>query len=326
MTLSENSVLMKFGAGTPTQSRKDKRTTSEVKRDKALGADSGSWVAALYPPGALSAIKQIITEARAYHDEVTLPFGVKGEDADPDAAPAIAGVGILPAALIVDYREQMRKFSERLDRAVSDFLLDPWKWVDWAIKEHNGTFEPRNYPGCQEADALVQAHSGRKYSLDVDQFRQHIRKRCWMRSEILPVPQAKHFTDAIASLLGTDTQSVDLRIQDAETEARREVMRRLIEPVRHMASKLAEAPKVKKDGTEKADIVFRDTLIGNIKSIVAIAPKLNITGDPEIDKLIKDVEPLSAYDPDALREDKMQRKTAAEEAAAVLKRLEGYKL
>lgn len=311
-TLAERSVLMRFTAGLPGQHRKDKRVTSEVQAEKGLGKDSGKWVKDLFPEVALKAVKSKINEARAYHDSVTLPFGCRGDD--EDSTPAMAGVGILPAALIKEYADKMRQFKGELEVLADDFLRDPWQWVAWAQKEHNGTFDPKNYPGCTlDSAGAVQ--------VDAAEWDKAMRKKFYLRTEPLPVPNAQHFTEAVTSLLGVDVESVDIRVRDAEQEARREVVRRLIAPVKAMAEKLSEAPKAGKD-----DIVFRDTLIGNVQDIVALAPKLNISGDPEIDAMVVEVEKLTRFSPAVLRDDKYTRNEAADLAAATLKRLSGYNL
>jgi hypothetical protein len=148
-----------------------------------------------------------------------------------------------------------------------------------------------------------------------------MRKKFYLRTEPLPVPNAEHFTAAVTSLLGVDVDSVTARVRDAEVEARRELVRRLIDPVRAMAAKLAEAPKGDKDCP-----VFRDTLIGNVQDIVRLAPALNIAGDAQIDAFVAEIEGLTRYAPGTLRKDGAIRSEAAAKAAATLKRLSGYSL
>lgn len=302
---------MRFSAGVPGESRKDKRTTAEVQTEKKMASDSGKWIKNLWPETALQAIKQKQTEARSYHDSVTLPFGCKNDD---DGVDAITGVGILPAALIAEYGDRMRQFKGQFDNLVeTTFLADPQQWVDWAVQAHNGTFDPANYPGCsRQPDG--------SYVVDVATFREKMRKKFYIRTEPLPVPNASHFEASIAALLGTDAASVNLRLADAECEAKRELMRRLIAPVKAMAAKLAEpAPEGKQSP------IFRDTLIGNLREIAELAPKLNITGDATIDSFVMDVRNIAVADPDTLRKHADARTAAAESAADLLKRLEGYK-
>lgn len=309
--LAERAVLMRFSAGLPGQHRGDKKTTMEVKAGRGLGQNAGKWVKNLYPEGALDALKSKQNEARKYHDTVTLPFGVKSADAgDDEKTPAIAGIGILPAALIMEYGEKMRCFKGEVESLLeTGFLADPQKWVDWARAEHNGIFEPSNYPGCTES------------GFDAEAFRVAMRKKVYLRTEPLPVPDAEHFSAMVGSLLGTDVESVNIRVRDSAVEAARELMRRLIEPVRAMAVKLAEAPKEGKDCP-----IFRDTLVGNLQDIAALAPKLNLTGDAVIDGFAAEVAALTRYSPETLRGSEFTRLVVAREAEQIAKRMAAYKL
>jgi hypothetical protein len=310
-TLAIKSVLMRFSAGVPGESRKDKRTTQEVQSERGISSDGGKWIKNLWPEDALKAVKQKQTEARSFHERMTLPFGCKDGD---DGVDAISGMGILPAALLAEYGDKMREFKGQFDNLVeTTFLADPHKWVDWAIQAHNGTFEPKNYPGASMNGGIV--------DFNADEFRKVMRKRFYLRTEPLPVPDASHFEDSIRQMLGQDAESVDLRLADAEKEARREVMRRMIAPLRAMAAKLYEpAP----EGKESP--IFRDSLVGNVKDIVELAPKLNITGDAQIDDFVKEMDGLTRYTPEMLRVSGDTRSAVAVKSEELLKRLEGYRI
>lgn len=298
-TLSKRAVLMRLTAGLPGEQRQDPGLTSEVKSDKGLGQASGRWVKNLYPVSALAAVKKLDNEARAFHNAVTLPFDM--------------GIGILPVALIQEYAEKMRGFCGLREVLRDEFLSDPQKWIDWAVNEHNGTFDPSNYPGCTK--------DGESWVVDVAEFKKVMGAKFHFETAPLPVPKSEHFEDTVASLLGTDTQSVNIRVKDAAEEAQKELLRRIIEPVSAMAAKLAEQPK----GTRE-DIVFRDTLIGNVIEIGKLGPKLNLIGDPQIDSFCKECEALSRFTPETLRKDKAVRTEAQKAAAALVERLSGYKL
>lgn len=284
---------MRFSAGCPGEERQDLRVTADVKRDKALGQDAGKWEKRLYPKRALAGVKSKIAEARKYHDAVTLPFD--------------NGVGILPAALIMEYGDRMRQFKGEVENLVNaEFLADPEQWVQWAKKEHNGTFEPQHYPGCH-LDASGQI------VFDADLFRSAMRKKFYVRTEPLPIPNAEHFTATVASLLGTDLESVDLRVRDAAIEGQREVFRRLLEPVKHMAEVLSkDSPRIFK------------TMLGSIREICKLAPKLNLAGDAELDRLIAEVESLTRYSDEVLKDSSVTRDEARKAAEALVKKLSGY--
>lgn len=284
-TLKERAVLMRMSAGLPGKSRTDRKLSESVKSEHGLGSKSGAWVKKKYPDWALEPIEQLVTQARAYHAAVTLPFD--------------AGIGILPAALIMEYGDKMRDFAGQFNNLKDSHFRSKYpEMIEWAKVEHNGTFVPGDYPDVEE-----------------------VMKSFYFKTEPLPVPDAAHFEGTVKSLLGVDTESVTLRVNDAMEEAQRELMRRLIEPVKAMAVKLAEQPKDGKDCP-----VFRDTLIGNVKQIAELGLKLNIAGDPAINVFCKDMAALARWQPEDLRKIIDARAIAAADAAAMLKRLEGYKI
>ena len=282
--LGERAVLMRLSMGLPGESRRDDELSGTVKREHALGDKAGKWLKTLFPPEALEPIKKLDNEARDYHAKVTLPFDV--------------GIGILPGGLIKEHGDRMREFQSRREALVeSHFLAKYESWVEWARLNQNGTFDASLYPGPDDA-----------------------RKKFYFRTEPLPIPDAEHFSGTMASLLGQDVESVNLRVKDAAHEAQKELLRRIIEPVQRMAEKLAEPPKEGKDSP-----VFRDSLVGNVREIAALAPKLNLSGDAEIDGCCASIAlALGKADPDSLRKDKGLRASVAGDAACMVKRLSTY--
>lgn len=312
--LQDRAVLMKFSGGLPGQRRKDKALTGKVIRSEGLGAESGKWIKDLYPETALAECKAIMNEARAYHAQVTLPFGCKSDDeSEQDKPGVIAGVGILPAGLIMEYNEKMRGFASVFRGAADIFMDEAQQWVSWAVAEHNGTFEPANYPGCSSVNG--------SWAIDKDVFRKAMAKKFYLRSEPLPVPDAEHFTESVTKLLGVDAQSVSVRVRDAGIEAQRELLRRMIEPVQAMATKLAEQPK----GRHEAPI-FRDSLVENVRAIAELAPKLNLSGDPAIDAFACDLERLVMIPAEVLRDAPFERTRVADAAKAMAEKMSAYKL
>lgn len=283
--MAERAVLMRMSAGLPGKARTDKGLSASVKSEHGLGQKAGRWIKTKYPDWALEPLEKLVTEARGYHALVTLPFD--------------SGIGILPAALIKDYADKMRQYRGEFENLVQSHFVPKYpEMIAWARAEHNGTFDVEDYPPVERL---------------LGSF--------YFKTEPLPVPDAAHFEGTMSSLLGVDADGVNVRVQDAMQEAQRELMRRMIDPVKAMATKLSESPK---EGKE--DICFRDTLVGNVEEIAGLVPKLNIAGDPEIDRFAADLLKLVAAKPQQLRDDKALRANVAKEAAEIMQRLSGYKL
>lgn len=283
MKLSQKAVLMRLSLGKPGDEKTDRDFTQEVQEENQLGKDAGKWKKNLYPKEALAPIASLDSKISAYFRSVTVPFD--------------RGIGILPAALIVEFGDRMRQFKgEREALIESHFIANYQKWVDWARTALNGTFDEALYPGPDQ--------TRKEFKLSVDP---------------VPVPESAHFETTVASLLGLDTLSVDARVKSATEEGQRVVLQRILVPVKHMVDTLA-----KEASGDKPRIYA--TLTGNIKAICDIAPKLNLMGDPALDKLVSEVRELCDYDVDDLRKDAKTRDSARTEAEAVLRKLQGYNL
>jgi hypothetical protein len=69
---------------------------------------------------------------------------------------------------------------------------------------------------------------------------------------------------------------------------------------------------------------FRDSLVENVRAIVRLAPALNLMDDPRIAALCADIEAsLTIHDPEQLRNSPMLRESVADEADAILQRMQG---
>lgn len=326
--LAQNCVMVKFSKPCIGETRLDRRTTEEIKRDKSLGANAGNWDTRLWEPNKLAGIKTLQNEAQAYHDRMTFPFGFSTEKKE-SIAPADDKVrerrnctvaSLLPALLYKEYMDQVREYQSKLSVLVDEFLADPQSLVDWAVLQHNGTFDPRNYPGVTK-DSVTG-----KWVVDADVFRARLRNRFAIEAHVMPVPGSNQYEDNIKALLGVDAQGIDNRVRDAEQDAQRELLKRMIDPIQHMASKLAgqcchcSNCKGKASKTQN----FKDTLVSNVQEIAQLVPKMNLTGDPELNRFASEMEALTRYTPDALRDNKATRDEAASKAAELLKKLSGY--
>lgn len=275
--LGHKAVLMRLSIGSPGTQRTDRATSAQVKTSHHLGQNSGKWVKELYPPHAMAEIRKLDGAASKYHNAVTLPFDT--------------GCGILPAALIMEYGAKMREFKGKREVLINLFAGHYPEFIEWAKVEHNGTFDAAEYPPISE-----------------------VLEKFYFKTEPIPVPDSCHFESTVTSLLGVDAESVTQRVRDASLEAQKELLRRMIEPVAHMARTLAkDAPKI------------FDTLTLNILDISKLVPKLNLAGDEQLNQFADEMKDLASYKREDLKKD-MFKLEARKVAENMLARLEGYKL
>jgi hypothetical protein len=190
------------------------------------------------------------------------------------------GQRILPSASFADYTAEIRLASQEQDRLVGTFVTNYEQYVAAARVALNGAFRQDDYP---PADRVA-----RKFEL---------------RTVFTALPESTPLTQA----LGLD-QHIAESTESAVRGAIADLWRRIAEPVAKMAERLADD-----------DAVFRDSLVGNIRTITSLIPTLNITGDPHLETMRRRLETeLSRFEPDQLRNNPFIRKDVATKANEIL--------
>lgn len=236
---------------------------------------------------AMKAVKKAEAAARAKHKELTLPWHENGQR-------------ILPAGAFHDYQIAMGGFRDDHEAAVDAFLAEFAKLKEEARKELGGLYSESDYP----TEAELQA----KFLFD---------------TELTSLDTTGDFR---VSMSDAEMKSLQAQITK-RTEARlgaamADVYQRLHQVVSHMADRLkAYKPKVD-DG--KVENPFRDATLNNVRDIVDLMPKLNVTGDPELDKLAAEVrQNLLEADAATLRGDDSKRAAVAKKAEEIANAMAG---
>lgn len=199
---------------------------------------------------------------------------------------------LLPAKNYFDYTSKMREFSHQFNQAVHDFIAVYPSYIEAAKTRLNGMFNPADYPA---SDCLQE-------------------KFCFT-TEVTPVPDAADFrVDLAQDEVENIRTQIDQQIRKGQVEAMNDLWQRLYDVVQKMADKLVE-----KDG------VFRNSLVGNVKELTGLLPKLNIADDRDLTRLCKDVEQkLCNYSADELRKNKKTRDETAYQANAITEAMQNY--
>ena len=186
------------------------------------------------------------------------------------------GARLLTVANYEHYTELMDGLRDRVVRQRARFIEDYDDYVDQARLDLGKLFRIEDYPSKEDLQG--------KFAI---------------RYRITPVPDADHF---IAQLASDDTERVKRDIERHVEEqlhgAVGELYRRFGEAVERVSERLREDD----DGKP---LVFRDTMISNIRNLVDVVPRLNIFGDHELAQLCEQVkEKIASVEPDALRPSK----------------------
>ena len=210
------------------------------------------------------------------------------------------GSRLLTVANYEHYTEVMDALRERLVGQRARFIEDYDDYVEQAQMDLGKLFRIEDYPS-----------------------KDRLRDRFSIRYRITAVPDADHF---IARLASDDTERVkrdiESHIEEQLHDAVGDLYRRLAEAVERVSERLDE------DGDGKP-LVFRDTMISNIRDLVDVVPRLNIFGDQRLARLCEQVKDrIAGVEPDSLRPsrtfDPVARDRVKRDADALMEQFAGY--
>lgn len=203
------------------------------------------------------------------------------------------GVRVLPATNFQEYMARMRKYEA--DAKAADALVIQGLSAEIKDQERmqGKLFNAADYPSEEE-----------------------LRTKFDFRIDVLPLPDAADWR--IEGLSAKDMAALQKDAQQEMVEVQKafiqDLWTRMAAVVEHVHERLT-----------KGDAVFRNSLIDNVKEMVALLAKLNITGDKALETLRKEVEKgLASLNPDELRADPALRTAGAKKAADILKKMQVY--
>ena len=210
------------------------------------------------------------------------------------------GGRLLTVANYDRYTAALDTLVERVVRERARFIEDYDDYVDQARLDLGRLFRLEDYPGTEALQG--------KFAI---------------RYRIVPVPDARHF---MADLAQGETERVkrdiEQQVRTRLNDAQRDLYRRLGEAVERVGERLREDENGK-------PLVFRDSLIENIRELVDVVPRLNIFADDDLAMLCREVkDKFAGIEPDALRPsgrfDPNLRRQVKRDADALTAQFAGY--
>jgi hypothetical protein len=270
--------------------RKEDAVADEVLTRNEAQKEFGLFTKRLLNKSAMKALRQVRHSARAYHHMHTAPW-------------MNDGTRILPTALYPEYTKQMGTYKDEFDTAVKEFIKSYPGYIEQAKKELGKLFREADYPSAASLKA--------KFQFDII---------------ICNCPDSSDFR---ANLDDHDLKQIkanwDKRLGGQLDAAVKDVGQRLAEVVQHMVDRLKAYKPGDKAKNKKAEGLFRDSLVSNIRELADLIPAFNMADDPKLAAIHKAViEKLCEHDADALREDDNARKVVAKSADAILKQINAF--
>lgn len=295
-TLAERAMLVDLTIRKFTSQRQDRAISAEVARNHGSDATMGRYTKSLIAREHLEQINQISAEAYAEHRRRTLPW-------------LNNGTRVLSSAGFLDYTVAMRDFEDRFNVAVDAFVKDYPDYVRDAQIRLNGLFDPSQYPSAGQ----IMDSFGFGYN-------------------VLPMPTGDDFR---VNLGDAEVSHIRQQIEDAGKQAieaaRKDVGERIRDVAGRMVRRLTEYGTALQDraasgATGKSGAPkLHDSLVDNVRELVALLPTLNLTDDPALDKIRAEMESaLCVYSADALKQSQDKRKITVQAAEAILEQVDAF--
>ena len=184
-----------------------------------------------------------------------------------------AGSRLLTTANYDHYTAAVDELAEQLVTERNAFIHDYDSNIDQARIGLGGLFRTEDYPA-----------------------KDSLRRRFAIKYRIVPVPNPEHFlADLAAGDADRVKRDIEALVQERLQDAITDLYKRLGEAVDHVVKRLDV-------DAEGKPLVFRNSLIGNIRDLVDIVPRLNIFGDERLAQLCQQVKDrIASVDPDELR-------------------------
>lgn len=270
------------------QARKFDRDASEEIADlHGATGDAGRFNKLLLSKSALSGMQSAAAALRIHHARNTLPW-------------TLDGVGLLPATNYWSYTAEHRRLAIMFGQAKEQFLS-----------------------GYTAAQASAQRTLGDLYNTNDYPTQGDLEGRISCEVSIIPLPDAADFRVELGDAEETRIRAeIEQSVNDAVAGAVRSLWQRVHDTVSAMHERLT---KFHKDADGKVHSPFRDSLVTNMRELVDLLSRLNVTGDPALEAMRKRLdEQLCQAEPDDLRSNDALRERQAAECAKVLDMMAAY--
>lgn len=284
--VQEKAMIVRLNISQWTARKYDKKVSTEVADMYATNRNAGRYHKVLLGMEYIKNISKVVTKIRTYHYANTLPYNNNGDC-------------LLPTANYLDYITNLQTMFDEGKEAVRELIGVYPELKEDAKRILNGMYNEADYPNIRELE--------RKYRFEV---------------HFSPIPEAGNFRVQMDNADMTQIKAdLEEQVNESVKIAMKDLWRRLYTCVGHMKERLGTEEK---DG-ELVNKTFRDSMIENIREICKLLPRLNVTDDPDLESMGKEVEDsLAQYEPDELRDYDDARTEASKKADEILEKMKRF--
>jgi hypothetical protein len=196
------------------------------------------------------------------------------------------GFRLLPSNFYFELMARMREFEAGFEQAVESFLRVYPQYIEQVRPELNGLFREEDYPSVEK-----------------------LRSKFGVKLEVLPIPSGADFrVELSAEEQARVSREIDANVRESLTRGTEDLWKRLREVVSHMVERLNE-PESR----------FHGSLVTNIADLVEILPKLNVSGDADLNRFTEQIKQrLCNYSAQELKKNEFLRAVTATDASKIV--------
>ena len=207
------------------------------------------------------------------------------------------GMRIMMNRRFDEYRTRINEYKTQ-DQELVDLLIKNWdRYVEQDKVRLGNTFNPADYPTPER-----------------------VRNQFHIQVRFFSVPVAGDFRCELAAEdLKEVRDGIEQEVEEGIQFAMKDTNERIVTALTHWIDKLTDPEEGKKNRLYKS-------MTDGMAELALILPTLNITGDPEMDRMAKELQQklVARYKIDDLKEDAELRAEAKDEAEKILSNMAGF--
>ena len=280
-SIASSAMFAELSIGNWTARKLDKAATKQTTDANGASADAGAFHKKLLSSPELDAVQKHIAYSRqTVHYRLTMPW-------------SDLGVRLLPTAMFADYYKEITAAETEFWRLVHDFL-QAYTWSQAQAQARLGNlFSSDDYPSVEIVAAKFRFRHSQTPIPDAGDFRLDIGAQA---QAALQQQYSDFYTQQVNSAMGDVWQ----RTYDA-------------------LSKVSERLDYT-GGDSKDKKIFRDSLVENVREMLGLLTKFNVTDDQRMENMrVRLEDAMLGVSADALREDDSFRVDTKTKVDAILK-------
>ena len=286
--LSERCMLAKARMGTWSGTLYDPNVTEEVREHHAAEHGAGRYNKQIVARKFLHPVTSKVSAAARAHRVLTLPW-------------ADDGPRILSNRAYEMWSQTMRLARQDIQATAKEVAAKRGEMMAEARQRLKGMFNADEYPEAKE-----------------------IENKFYCDTEIMPMPEAQDFRAQLSDeAVKGIVKDIERRSKEHLEAAVADIYQRIGKTVGAMVDRLKNyEPATDIDGPKSN---FKDSLIYNIKEVADLIPLLNVTEDPKLDQLGKQIlGELIQHSPEELKVNTKLRANTAAKAERIFNKVKKY--